>query len=140
MNCFNHSSEPAVGLCKSCFKALCRDCAVEVENGLACKKANCQARVKLINRILDNNKRVLSAGNVQNRIGGWVSIAIGAIFLAAACLCFAFVNAIIGMFSVLAGVVFLVSGLYRLRPGANFPKVEEAAMQPQPGPPAPPDR
>jgi cytochrome c biogenesis protein CcdA len=30
----------AVGLCKSCYKAVCKDCAVESKNGLVCSECD----------------------------------------------------------------------------------------------------
>ena len=80
MNCFNHPSEPAVGLCKSCCKALCRGCLIELENGLACRGTNCEERVQLINRIIDNNRKVLSVANTQNRIAVTMMLGMGAAF------------------------------------------------------------
>ncbi len=37
MNCFNHSGAPSVGICKTCSKGLCADCATDLGHGLACK-------------------------------------------------------------------------------------------------------
>jgi hypothetical protein len=39
MNCFRHQDSSAVGLCKTCFKAVCPECAADVGNGLACKNS-----------------------------------------------------------------------------------------------------
>ena len=36
MECFYHAASSAVGVCKSCGRGLCRGCATEVANGLAC--------------------------------------------------------------------------------------------------------
>ncbi len=37
MNCFNHADIPAVGICKVCGKALCKECIVETKGGTVCK-------------------------------------------------------------------------------------------------------
>jgi len=37
MNCFNHPSIPAIGMCKHCNKGLCADCASDLGHGLACR-------------------------------------------------------------------------------------------------------
>ena len=37
MNCFNHPNVPAVGICKACQKGLCKECAVDLGHGIACK-------------------------------------------------------------------------------------------------------
>ncbi len=38
MECFSHQNVPAVGLCKSCGKGVCRSCAIPVDRGLACSE------------------------------------------------------------------------------------------------------
>ena len=38
MQCFAHSSEAAVGVCKSCGKGVCKSCAIEVDRGIACSE------------------------------------------------------------------------------------------------------
>ena len=58
MDCFNHPDRSAVGVCKSCGRGLCHDCAVDSPNGLSCK--GCEARVRLMNKIIDNNAKVMS--------------------------------------------------------------------------------
>jgi hypothetical protein len=37
MKCFNHPAVDAVALCKNCLKAVCRDCATEMELGVVCR-------------------------------------------------------------------------------------------------------
>jgi len=37
MNCYYHPDKPALGLCKYCQRGLCYDCAVLVDDSLACK-------------------------------------------------------------------------------------------------------
>jgi hypothetical protein len=54
MDCFNHASIPAVGLCKSCSKGVCSECAIDVGNGLACRGA-CEESVRRINRMIEAN-------------------------------------------------------------------------------------
>jgi hypothetical protein len=38
MNCFNHADVAAVGLCKFCQKALCKECVHDLSYGLACRE------------------------------------------------------------------------------------------------------
>lgn len=79
MNCFNHPDRPAVGFCKSCCKGLCAECATALPNGLACRNA-CEDRVTLINQIIDNNQKVISAANVQVRSSGLFILLLGLAF------------------------------------------------------------
>src|SRR5262249_49667793 len=44
MRCFNHLDQEAVGLCKSCGRGLCPNCAAEVEKALACR-GRCESDV-----------------------------------------------------------------------------------------------
>lgn len=123
MNCFNHPDQAALGLCKSCGRGLCRDCISEVPDGLACKN-RCEDRVNLINRIIDSNTKVLSAANVQIRSGAVFMIVMGALFCA-----FGFLPLIMfghksGLFLGVMGVIFLVTGLLRLRQKAKYPEIK----------------
>jgi len=55
MKCFNHDTSDAVGICKSCNKALCHSCAVDVGNGLACAGA-CEQEVRALNEQIRRNR------------------------------------------------------------------------------------
>lgn len=57
MKCFYHHANDAVAICKSCNKGLCFTCAVEVENGVACK-GRCEAEVRSINLRVQRGKRL----------------------------------------------------------------------------------
>ena len=37
MKCYDHEDRDAVGICVSCKKGLCRDCAIEYDGKLYCK-------------------------------------------------------------------------------------------------------
>lgn len=64
MNCFYHPQVGAVAICKNCNKGLCGDCAVDVENGMACK-GRCEAEVLAINAIINRSKTAFQkTGNV----------------------------------------------------------------------------
>src|SRR4051812_41469041 len=55
MKCFNHDAADAVAICKNCNKALCRVCAVDVGNGIACLNS-CEQEVLSINEMIQRNK------------------------------------------------------------------------------------
>src|ERR1041384_2547585 len=55
MKCFNHDTADAVAICKSCNKALCHACAVDVGNGLACSGA-CEQEVRALNDQIRRNR------------------------------------------------------------------------------------
>jgi hypothetical protein len=56
MKCFYHADRDAVGVCKSCQRALCRDCVAEVEKGIACK-SRCEEDVRQLAQLIDQNAR-----------------------------------------------------------------------------------
>ncbi len=61
MNCFNHKDKPAIGICKSCQKAVCSECAIDTGRGVACC-TECEIEVDVINQILDKSKLIYSIG------------------------------------------------------------------------------
>lgn len=124
MNCFNHSDRAAVGICKSCGKALCRDCVTEVPHGLACKGV-CEPRVQLMNRIIDNNARVLSAARAQTRQVSIFCLVLGGIFF---CLAWwsnrEYDSLMMTSMFAFPGVVFFVHGLMRMSRRSQYPSIE----------------
>jgi hypothetical protein len=55
MRCFYHENE-AVGICKSCGKGICQDCAIDFKKGLACR-GHCEESVQhIIQQIKEYDK------------------------------------------------------------------------------------
>jgi len=123
MDCFNHPDRSAVGICKSCGRGLCRDCAVDSPNGLSCK--GCEARVRLMNQIIDNNARVLSAARYQTRIGGSLMVVMGVVFVVLASWSWTrgADMVIIALFGLL-GILMMIDGFRRLGPKARYPRID----------------
>ena len=63
MRCFYHEDREAVGSCKSCLKGLCRDCAVDLTKGLACR-GHCEADAQALIQLIDRNIQ-LSASSTK---------------------------------------------------------------------------
>ena len=105
MLCYVHQDRQAVGICKSCHKGLCPECAVEVTNGLACK-GTCENEAKYLSGLIEAN-RASARGNVgvnaliysamaiilfflgvmivpESRLLGGLVLAFGVLFLAGA--------------------------------------------------------
>ena len=112
MNCFTHRSLAAVGICKSCGKALCPDCAADTGHGLACKNA-CEARVLLTNQIVECQARVLRVANAQVRTAGVFTCVIGLMILVLAGSSYVWENLLLAIFFGVFGVVFTSFGLFR---------------------------
>jgi len=119
MNCFNHPDKSAVGICKSCCKGLCADCLTALPDGLACRNA-CESRVALINQIIDNNQKVISAANVQVRSSGLFILLLGLMF----CL-FGFLPLLISgntgtLFLGIIGLFFATYGIIRMTKKSQY--------------------
>jgi hypothetical protein len=87
MHCFYHDEREAVGTCKSCCKGLCRECAVELNKGLACRgrcEADAQAVIELIDRnikLSPNTAQLLKSSRGARTGNGLFCLAMGVVFL-----------------------------------------------------------
>jgi Flp pilus assembly protein TadB len=52
MDCFYHSGRRAIGLCRSCFRGLCGECATDLDRALACRN-RCEEHAQALIRTLD---------------------------------------------------------------------------------------
>lgn len=59
MQCFNHTDSAAVGICKYCMKAVCRDCFVLVGPAVSCK-GDCETKVRSINSVQEKQLRLVN--------------------------------------------------------------------------------
>lgn len=82
MNCFRHPDHPAVGTCRHCNRGLCHECAVTVDDVLACRGAH-EQEVADLNRLTVWNllqARRASSGYVRNGVFyGLVGLAFAAL-------------------------------------------------------------
>ena len=99
MNCFRHNDRPAVGLCKHCFKAVCRECILEAAGAVVCSPA-CAAEASSVDALLRNVPRTRRGSVVIYGGIGTVMLLLGAIMRDAA-----------GMLIALLGV-FMLIGAY----------------------------
>ncbi len=67
MECYNHESLNAVGLCKSCYKAICKECAKELEHGLACSEI-CESDVTETNEMNERGKKLYGIGHRKSKM------------------------------------------------------------------------
>jgi hypothetical protein len=74
MNCFNHPGVPAVGICKACQKGLCKECALDLGHGIACK--NHREEMEMLNATGGFYKQApltfLSLGLFLNLVGSFI--------------------------------------------------------------------
>jgi len=83
MECFEHAGLPAVGTCRSCFKGVCRSCAVDLGRGLACA-GRCEEPARALIASLEQSLRIQGfSGSMVHAartlwIGiAWVSLGVG---------------------------------------------------------------
>jgi hypothetical protein len=124
MNCYNHKGVPAIGLCKSCGKALCENCIAELTNGLACK-GKCESRVEMINRMLDMNPQIINAARHQVKTAGVSGLVVGIGFLAFALWSYQeFHSTFMPYFLGLIGIASLVTSGLRLSRRQEYPSAQ----------------
>jgi len=66
MDCFAHSSAPAVACCKSCGRATCRACAKDLEFAVVCSDA-CAIEATEIHEMNRRGKRIYGIGATRKR-------------------------------------------------------------------------
>jgi hypothetical protein len=84
LKCFHHPTDDAVGLCKACGKGVCRVCAVDLGEGLACADSCEVAARDLIMQIRVSREALKSTPSIyktQSTVGflaGGTFLSIGA--------------------------------------------------------------
>ena len=75
MECFYHEGATAVGSCRSCLKGLCRNCATELEGGLACAD-RCESMVRSVVATIQQSARYqgVSTGLLRSARGLWIGL------------------------------------------------------------------
>ena len=123
MKCFTREERDAVGTCKSCGKGICRDCAVDMGKGLACRN-KCENDVSVLIALIDQNIRLSPVGkNVMGNLRK--NTYMQAAFLLAAGVIFFLTGLAAGKvveLPGLLGLIFLLYGGYCLWRGVCLPK------------------
>jgi len=130
MRCFYHLDREAVGVCKSCQRGICQECATDIGKGIACK-AHCEEDARQLVRLTDAAIRhgpaseFIVARMRRNRIVTAIFyLLLGGGFVVAGIL-HPYVQ-----FAVYLGAVFLVFGIYTL---SQLPKRPNQSLQPTAG-------
>ena len=112
MKCFQHSDDDAVGVCKACYKGVCRHCAADLGRGLACRGV-CEEEVRALIRLIESNIQISPAA-----ARAWGAHRSNLVWTAAACIVLGLLFGIWGAlntppFGVIAGIggVLLVWGV-----------------------------
>jgi hypothetical protein len=114
MKCFYHPVSFAIGVCKNCGKGVCKKCAVDLVDGLACR-GKCEEKAKAIIQMIEKGKRAYEKTSavyrnfaIQAFFGGLVCLAIG----------FYFGNVAIGYFS----SIFFLGAFFSILASRKFQK------------------
>ncbi len=127
MKCFYHAGIDAVGLCKSCGRALCHDCAVDLGKGIACRD-RCEEDAQQLIALVDRNIRV-GAQNIYGRLRRrQIGSALFYIVLGGGLLCLGLRDSY-ESFSAIIGGLFVLYGLFSL---SQLIKAPDATMNSKP--------
>lgn len=126
MNCYYATTQPAVGICKSCARGLSLEFATELKNGLACK-GRCEDRATMIDNIIDSNTKVMSTANKQLIGNSYFTIILGILFIALAYFLGLPELSPSSVIFALLGGVYVVRGVMARQKSARFPT---AVVQP----------
>lgn len=110
MKCFNHSEIDAVGVCKSCGRALCHDCIAEV--GLSCScKGRCEAAVASLNDYSERNRTVYQKHSAVYRWSGIIALMLGILFAGCGSVSFFCDDLVLGLVLLVFGLVVIGAGV-----------------------------
>jgi hypothetical protein len=121
MKCFNHDAADAVAICKNCNKALCRACAVDVGNGIACLNS-CEQEVKSINEQFERNKSSSQKTGYAYQRNAIVSLLIALIFLYISFGAYRDNHQPIFVMTVGSAVIFLLAAFFNYSTSKKFMK------------------
>lgn len=76
MRCYNHNEKEAVGICKSCGRALCPSCAAEVEKAVACR-GRCESDVATLLSINRNALQYARSTKQARYLGPTMFVVVG---------------------------------------------------------------
>jgi len=119
MKCYNHPEMDAVAICKACGKAICKECAVDVGKGIACK-GECEEDVKNINELMKRNIKAYEGLKGRSLVTPMFVLIMGLLFSGFAVLSGNFLG-VVGLMGILlavfGGVAIVVNMRYvnRLR-------------------------
>ena len=80
MKCYTHSEVDAVGVCRACGRALCRDCVTEV-SGICYCKGRCESSIKTNDQIQAEVRALAKQGWASVLRTGWVNAVLAALLL-----------------------------------------------------------
>ena len=77
---FNHSTVDAIAICKSCGRALCRDCVAEVALGCSCR-SRCESVLAAMNDLVERGSTAYRKTSASYLRSGIFIVLLGGVFL-----------------------------------------------------------
>jgi hypothetical protein len=110
MICFNHHDQQAVAICKNCHKAVCEECAISDEGGIACS-IKCQKENLQYHQMMEKSKLVygLQSGRIPVAtllllLAGFPIVILGIYEL--------IIGQLFGIFTIAMGAIFVSIGVF----------------------------
>lgn len=120
MNCYIHRDLSSVGICKSCGRGLCPECATEVGEGLSCP-GRCEPRVQILNTMIERNAQIITTTNRSFKSAAFFSITMGAAFFIFGAYLYSSHSGFSAYFLMVLGALYAIYGFLRLRRGNHYP-------------------
>jgi hypothetical protein len=136
MKCFYHPERDAVALCKSCNRALCRECSADVPPGVACR-GRCEADVAAVNLVIQRSKTAYQKTGAAYRRNAIATLIAGLLFLGFGILPVVVSQSYGAIFLAPLGGLFLLWSLFSYRSGKQISEVgspSEPSAAPNGGP------
>jgi len=120
MKCFYHQEIDAVGVCRHCFKGICKECAVDFTDGIACK-GTCEQKAMATTKMLEVHLTAQKGLNVTKFFGPIFIIIMGLTYCGWAWYCGELFNftGMLGFVFLCAGIILLVHNLKYIKPHKN---------------------
>jgi len=109
MKCYYHQYKDAIGVCKTCYRGLCQDCAVDVGNGIACK-GKCEGKVKELNATIEKSRKAYSRVGQAYLRNALIQLMLGLLFLIVGLLTIN-TRSTYGILTTVCGVILLFSAI-----------------------------
>lgn len=119
MKCFYHHEHDAVALCKSCHRAICPACAVDVPPGIACRNT-CEADVAALNLVLQRSKSAYQKTGTAYKRNAIATLVAGLVFFAVGAVPITMQGDYGSSFMVVLGMVFFLWSYFSYKNGRQI--------------------
>ena len=123
MNCFYHTDATAVAICKNCQKALCRDCASDVTDGIACK-GRCEDKVRSLNELIIRGKTSYQKTGSAYNSAAIIYGLLGLLFTGMSLLSIVLTEDMALLWLLPGGIIFLVGAILNIWNAVKIKRVE----------------